>query len=82
MKILASIIIKGVKTTQPWELIEDEDGSVLVISQSKNGDIIGIVLDNNRISELKGHESAQRNYSGHLDISNAEIIPRAGSNSN
>jgi hypothetical protein len=42
MKISATIRINGKQITQPWELIEDEDGSVLVINQLKNGDIIGI----------------------------------------
>lgn len=82
MKILATVLIKGSKITQPWELIEDQHGSVLIIEMHENGDLMGIVLNNRLINDLKGHEIAERIYSGILDCAGAELIPRAGQSAN
>jgi len=80
MKILATVRIKGANILQPWELIEDQHGSVLVIEMDENKNILGIVLNSRLINDLKGHEIAERNYSGILDSADAEIIPHAGPN--
>jgi hypothetical protein len=77
MKISATIRINDRQVTQAWDLIYDDDGSILVINQLENGDVIGIVLDNNHIVELTG--IAERHYPRTLDIGVAELISRAGS---
>lgn len=84
MKILATVKINEKKVTQAWEVIEDTEVEemVLVVKQAENGDIDGIVLDNNLIQKIAEHglEVAELSYSGNLDISEAELIPRAGGN--
>jgi hypothetical protein len=77
MKISATIQINDRQVTQAWELIEDADGSVLVINQLENGDIIGIVLDNHHIVELEGNELAELHYQRTVDIGVAQLVPRA-----
>jgi hypothetical protein len=79
MKISATVQINKNQVTQAWELIEDADGAILVINQLENGGIIGILLDNHHIVELKGNELAELHYPRTLDIGVAELIPRAGS---
>jgi hypothetical protein len=78
VKITATINISGKQISQAWELIEDEDGSVLVINQLRNGGIIGIVLENSHIFELKDNEFAKMHYQKTLNLADAELIPRAG----
>ena len=77
MKISATIQINDQQVTHAWELVEDADGSILVISKLKNGDVIGIVLDNDHIVGLKGNELAELYYPRTLDIGVAQLIPRA-----
>jgi hypothetical protein len=82
VKISATIQINDRQVTHAWELVEDADGSILVISKLKNGDVIGIVLDNDHIVGLKGNELAELHYPRTLDIGIAQLIPRAGQISN
>jgi hypothetical protein len=82
MKIFATIQINENQVTQAWELIDDADGSILVIKQLENGNVIGILLDNDHILDLKGNELAKFHYPRTLDIGVAELIPRPGLSSN
>ena len=68
--------------TQAWEIIEDEDGSVLVLNVRENGDIIGILLENKYIKELRKNPLAELHYEKELNFAHAELISRAGSNPN
>jgi hypothetical protein len=82
LKISATIQINERQVTHAWELVEDADGSILVRSKLNNGDIIGIVLDNDHIVGLNGNELAELHYPRTLDIGVAQLIPRAGQISN
>lgn len=84
MKIMATVNYPNKRqVTQEWDFIlpneeRDEEG-VLIVETRENGDIYGIVLDSLKIVPMKAEGvAANFNYSGSLDINNAELIPRAG----
>ena len=82
MKITATVNLKNGHVKQDWDFIpydtENDEQAILIVRSWENGDIMGIPLDTSRIKEITVDEVVKLDYSGAVDISKAEFIPRVG----
>jgi hypothetical protein len=79
MRILATVKIGKMQTTQAWELLPGSDGpganDFLKVADLPDKKELVIKLDRHKIMDLKGAELAGKHYPGILEITDAFTIP-------